>query len=63
MNVWTYVAGVAVVAAGPIVGVVLGSRAFDADDDDDDEDESELARCIDDTTQIERVTDADPYSY
>jgi hypothetical protein len=59
MNVWPYVVGVAVLAAGPIVGVVLGSRAFD----DDDAAEPEPAERTDDTTQIERVTDADQYNY
>jgi hypothetical protein len=65
MNVWVYVGSVAVLAAGPVVGVVLGSRAFDMNDDDDDDDdiEPEPATCTDDTTQIERVTDADQYNY
>lgn len=61
MNAWVYVGGVAVLAAGPIVAVVLGSRAFDADDDD--EAEPVPTTCSDDTTHIERVTDAGPYDY
>lgn len=60
MNAWVYVGGMTVLAAGPIVAVVLGSRAFDADDD---EAEPAPTTCSDDTTHIERVTDAGPYDY
>jgi hypothetical protein len=56
MNAWIYVGGMAVLAAGPIVAVVLGNRAFDAD-------ESEPETCTDDTIELERVTDANPYLY
>lgn len=63
MNAWVYVGGMTVLAAGPIVAVVLGSRAFDADADDDDEAEPAPTTCSDDTTHIERVTDAGPYDY
>jgi hypothetical protein len=60
MDAWAYVGGVAVLAAGPIVAVVIGSRAFD---DDDDEAEPAPTTCSDDTTRIERVADAGPYDY
>jgi hypothetical protein len=60
MDAWAYVGGVAVLAAGPIVAVVIGSRAFD---DDDDEAEPAPTTCSDDTTHIERVADAGPYDY
>jgi hypothetical protein len=63
MDAWAYVGGVAVLAAGPIVAVVIGSRAFDDDDDDDDEAEPAPMTCSDDTTHIERVADAGPYDY
>jgi len=61
MNAWVYVGGMTVLAAGPIVAVVIGSRAFD--DDDDDEAEPVPTTCSDDPTHIERVTDAGPYDY
>ena len=57
MNAWIYVGGMAVLAAGPIVAVVLGSRAFDVVA------EPEPETCTDDTIQLERVTDTDPYLY
>ena len=60
MNAWVYVGGMTVLAAGPIVAVVIGSRAFD---DDDDEAEPAPTTCSDDTTHIERVADAGPYDY
>jgi hypothetical protein len=57
MSAWIYVGGMAVLAAGPIVAVVLGNRAFDADT------KPEPETCTDDTIELERVTDADPYLY
>ena len=59
MDAWAYVGGVAVLAASPIVAVVIGSRAFDAAD----EAEPAPTTCSDDTTHIERVTDVGPYDY
>jgi hypothetical protein len=59
MNAWIYVGGVAVMAALPIVGVVLGSRAFDADNDEETESET----CTDDTVPLPRITDSGPYSH
>ena len=61
MNAWIYIGSVAVLASGPIVGVVLGSRAFDAPRPDDT---PEPVTCSDDTMEIPRITaSVDPHMY
>lgn len=58
MSTVLVVATVVVAGAGPFVAVHIGGKAYDFD-----EPETEPETCTDDTTQIERITNADPYSY
>lgn len=58
LNAALVFATVALAGVGPFIAVHRGGAAYDFD-----EAESQPETCTDDTTQIERVTDADPYNY
>jgi hypothetical protein len=52
MTVWLFAGGLAILASGPFVAVVIGCRAFDSRSE---ELEAEPLTCTDDTIMIKRI--------